>query len=242
MVPDENSMEDPLCNSSFGSMVTLDYVTPLTGYEPKEMELTDADELNLATSSDIYFQNALEDTASFPNVPDADDDELAEFLAVVVDRTGQPVEVRSNSDHFSCDVRNLKSAQSHFLLVTQSKRMIDRTGDLLKKGSLRSVKALMQRLGLCWMNSEKRLSLNTVRKFFTTNSLQLKQNKIAEFYKKNYCDNNRIFVKFINKILQRWRNCKYSKILPSMSSPRSSSRIRRPLRNYLEDFKNCKMK
>ena len=28
MVPDENSMEDPLCNSSFGSMVSLDYVTP----------------------------------------------------------------------------------------------------------------------------------------------------------------------------------------------------------------------
>ena len=33
--------------------------------------------------------------------------------------------------------------------------------------------------------------------------LQLKPNKIAEFYKKNYCDNNRIFVKFINKILRR---------------------------------------
>ena len=32
--------------------------------------------------------------------------------------------------------------------------MIDRTGDLLKKGSLRSVKALMHRLGQCWMNSE----------------------------------------------------------------------------------------
>ena len=29
-VPDENSMEDPLCNSSFGSMVSLDYVTPDT--------------------------------------------------------------------------------------------------------------------------------------------------------------------------------------------------------------------
>ena len=26
---------------------------------------------------------------------------------------------------------------------------------------------------------------------------------IAEVYKRNYCDNNRIFVKFINKILQR---------------------------------------
>ena len=32
MVPDENSMEDPLCNSSFGSMVSLDYVTPDTGW------------------------------------------------------------------------------------------------------------------------------------------------------------------------------------------------------------------
>ena len=128
LVPDEISMEDLLCDSSLGSMVTLDCVTSLTGYEPKEMELTDADELNLATSSDIYFQNTLDDTASFPNVPDVDDDELAEFLAVVVDRTGQPVEVRSNSDHFSCDIRNLKSAQSQFPLVTQPKRMISQTG------------------------------------------------------------------------------------------------------------------
>ena len=120
-------MEDPLCNSSFGSMVTLDYVTPDTGYEPKDMELADINERNLTTSSDVYFQNTLEDTASFPNVPDVDDDELAEYLSVVVDRTGQPVEVRSNSDQFSCDIRNLKSAQSQFPLVTQPKRMISQT-------------------------------------------------------------------------------------------------------------------
>ena len=31
--PDEISIEDPLCNSSWESMVTLDYVTPHTGYE-----------------------------------------------------------------------------------------------------------------------------------------------------------------------------------------------------------------
>ena len=127
MVPDENSMEDPLCNSSFGSMVSLDYVTPDTGYEPKDMELADTNGLNFATSSDIYFQDILVDTASFPN-PDIDDDELAKFLAVVVDRTGQPVEVRSNSDHFSCSARNVKSAQSQFPLVTQSERMINQTG------------------------------------------------------------------------------------------------------------------
>ena len=132
MVPDENSMEDPLCNSSFGSMVSLDYVTPDTGYEPKDMELADTNELNLATSSDINFQDILEDTVSFPN-PDIDDDELAKFLAVVVDRTGQPVEVRSNSDHFSCSARNVKSAQSQFPLVTQSKRMINQTGGLVEE-------------------------------------------------------------------------------------------------------------
>ena len=194
-------MEDPLCDSSFGSMVTLDYVNTLTGFEPKDMELTDANEQNLATTSDIYFQNALDDTASFSNVPDVDDNQLAEFLAVVVDSTGQPVEVRSNNDQFSCDIRNLKSAQSQFPLVTQPKRMFSQTGGLLKKGSLRSVKALTHRLGQCWMNSEERLSLNTVRKFFITNSLQLKPNKIEKFYKKNLCDNNRIFVQFISKIL-----------------------------------------
>ena len=35
LVPDENSMKDPLCNSSFGSMVSLDYVTPDTGVIPE---------------------------------------------------------------------------------------------------------------------------------------------------------------------------------------------------------------
>ena len=78
--PDEISMEDPLCDSSLGSMVTLDYVTPLTGYEPKDMELTDADELNLATSSDIYFQNALDDTASFPTFLTSTTMSLQNFL------------------------------------------------------------------------------------------------------------------------------------------------------------------
>ena len=127
MVPDDDSMNDPLCNSAIGSMVTFDYVTPDTGYEPKDMEFTDTNELNIAASSDIYFQDTLEDTVSLSN-PDIDDNELAKLLAVVVDRTGQPVEVRSNSDHFSCDVRNVKSAQSQFPLITQPKRMISQTG------------------------------------------------------------------------------------------------------------------
>ena len=126
----EVPFQTPLCDSSLGSVVTSDYVTPLTGYEPKqEMNLADAEEPNLTTSSDIYFQNALGDISSYPNDPDVDDNELAEFLAVVVDRTGKPVEVRSNNDQFSCDTRNLKSAQSQFPLVTQPE-MICQTGEV----------------------------------------------------------------------------------------------------------------
>ena len=60
------------------------------------------------------------------------------------------------------------------------------------------------------MNSEERLSLNMVRKFFIMNSLQLKPNKIAEFYKKNYCDNNRIFVqKFQNSTFDEFTKQKF---------------------------------
>ena len=125
----ERSRSNPLCDFRLGTVVTSDYETPLTGYEPKkDLNLTNAEELDLATTSDIYWQHTLDDTASFPNDPDVDDNQLAEFLAVVVDRTGKPVEVRSNNDQFSCDIRNLKSAQSQFLLVTQPKRMISQTG------------------------------------------------------------------------------------------------------------------
>ena len=100
----------------------------LTGYEPKQdLNLTAAEELDLTTSSDIYFQNTLGDISSYSNDPDVDDNELAEFLAVVVDRTGKPVEVRGNNDQFSCDTRNLKSAQNQFPLVTQPE-MICQTG------------------------------------------------------------------------------------------------------------------
>ena len=146
--PNERSMSNPLCNSSLGSVVTSDYVTPLTGYEPKQdLNLTDAEELDLTTSGDIYFQNTLDDLASFPNDPDVDDNELAEFLAVVVDRTGKPVEVRSNKDQFSCDTRNLKSAQNQFPLVTQPE-MICQTGGSVQ-ARIAEERESSHRLGQC---------------------------------------------------------------------------------------------
>ena len=92
------------------------------------MELTGTNELNNAASSDIYFQDSLEDTAPLSD-PYIDDDELGKLLAIVVDRTGQPVLERSDSDHFPSSLRNVKSAQNQFPLVTQAKRMVDRTGE-----------------------------------------------------------------------------------------------------------------
>ena len=47
-------------------------------------------------------------------------------MSVMVDRTGEPVE-RSAIDHFLCSVRNVKSAQNQFLVITQAERMVDRT-------------------------------------------------------------------------------------------------------------------
>ena len=126
--PNERFRSNPLCDFRLGTVVTSDYETPLTGYKPKQdLNLTNAEELDLATTSDIYWQHTLDDYASFPNDPDVDDNQLAEFLAVVVDRTGKLVEMRSNNDQFSCDIRNLKSAQNQFPLVTQPE-MICQTG------------------------------------------------------------------------------------------------------------------
>ena len=97
----------------------------------------------------------------------------------------------------------MKSAQNQFPLVTQSKRMIDRTGRPVEERIAEERESSNAQIRTLLNEQQKRLSLNIVRKFFITNPLQLKQNKIAEFHKRNYCDNNRIFVKFINKILKR---------------------------------------
>ena len=74
-------------------MVTSDYVTLLTGYEPKkDLNLVNTEELDLAATSDVYWQHTLDDDASL-NDPNVDDNQLAKYLAVVVDSTGKPVEM-----------------------------------------------------------------------------------------------------------------------------------------------------
>ena len=139
-----------LCNSANGTFVTLDDYLPITGYEPNAMEFTGTMELNDAIFSDINFQDSLDYTAPSSDLY-MDDDALGKLLAevhrdyadyrraegvsvspssvsVMVDRTGEPVE-RSDSDHFGFSVRNVKSAQNQFPVITQAERMVDRTGE-----------------------------------------------------------------------------------------------------------------
>ena len=142
---------------------------------------------------------------------------------------------KSNLDQFRFGVRDTYSAHNQFPAITQAEKMVDRTGNPWERAFP------VHRLGPCLRNREKCSSQNAARKFLITNSKQLEKNKNVKFYKKNYVVSKRIFVKFINKILLRWRNYEDSRVLPSIRT-RSSSRTRTPLWNYLEDYKNCKMK
>ena len=68
VVPDENSMEDPLCNSSFGSMVSLDYVTPDTETKPYKSELLSQEEVE---SRGFVWNGNSSDLSSHDELPEA---------------------------------------------------------------------------------------------------------------------------------------------------------------------------
>ena len=114
------------------------------------MEFTGTTELNDAIFSDTNFQDSLDYTAPSSDLY-MDDDALGKLLAevhrdyadyrcseglsvspssmsVMVDRTGKPVE-KSDFDRFGFSVRNVKSAQRQFPVITQAERMVDRTGE-----------------------------------------------------------------------------------------------------------------
>ena len=117
----------PCATSAWGPWPLQTTETPLTGYEPnKDLNLVNTEELDLAATSDIYWQHTLDDDASL-NDPNVDDNQLAKYLAVVVESTGKPAELRSSNDQFSCDTRNLKGAQNQFPVVSQTE-MICQTG------------------------------------------------------------------------------------------------------------------
>ena len=137
MTHNDSMNVNTLCNFANGTFVTLDNCTPDTGYEPNVMEFTGTTELNNAASSDINFQDSLDYTALSSDFY-IDDDELGKLLAEVH---------RDGVDYRLAEGVNVSPSSVSV--------MVDRTGNLWKRGLLRSVKAQMHRLGPClWTETD----------------------------------------------------------------------------------------
>ena len=151
---------------------------------------------------------------------------------------------RVTSISFVC-VRNVYSAHNQFPAITQTERMVDRTGKPVEEitGIAEERESSSAQMRTLFNEQRRTIIAECCEKVShhetpSSSSRTRTQNSTGRIMV-----SNRIFVKFINKILLRWRNYENSRVLPSIRSPdRSSSRIRTLLWNYLEDYKNCKMK
>ena len=223
----ERSRSNPLCDFRLGTVATSDYETPLTGYEPKkDLNLVNTEELDLAATSDIYWQHTLDDNTSL-NDPNVDDNQLAMYLAGVVESTGRPVELRSSKDQFSCDTGNLKSAQSQFPLVTQPEMICQTGGSVQARIAEERENAHAQ---IRTMLDEQRRTI-----IAECNEKVLHHELLAAHAEQD----RKVLQEELLRQQQEFREVHEQ----DLSSPRrNSSRIRRLLWNYLEDFKNYRMK
>ena len=162
LMTDGDSMTiNNLCDSANGTFVTLDDYLPLTGYEPKRHGASPMPRSSTTRSSRIpSTTQPLRQTSTWMTTRSA-----------------------SYSQKYT-EITPITAVQKVWVSVRRQclSWSIER-GNLWKRWLLRSVKAPVRRLGLCLMSKEKRLSQNVARKSLITNSLQLKQNKIAEFYR-----------------------------------------------------------
>ena len=159
-------------------------------------------------------------------------------LSVVFDRTGKPVGERNVDQSIGFGVtRNTYSAHSKFSENTQAEKVVDRTRKPVERNSSNAqVRTLLdeQRQMIIAEYCDK----VSHHEFQAARAEEERRILLEELWRQQ-----RIFVKFINKVLQRWRNYENSRVLPSIrSQDESSSRTRTLLWNYQEDYNNYKMK
>ena len=238
-----DTVENDLRHSAKGSNDAYDVTHSLTGYEPND---TVVNELVNSQGSFSYITPSsdldMDDTTLGKLLTEAHR-EYADYrspegvsvsqssLSVVFDRTGKLVGERNVDQSIGFGVtRNTYSAHSKFSENTQAEKVVDRSGKPVGENS---------------SNAQIKTLLDEQRQMIIAEcySMQLEPKKNVEFYKKNYGVSKWIFVKFINKVLLRWRNYENSRVLPSIrSQDGSSSRTRTLLWNYQEDDKSYKMK
>ena len=137
-----DSVENNLRHSAKGSLDAYDVTHSLTGYEPNDTvsnELVDSQgPFSYVTPSS---DQDIDDTTLGKLLTEAHR-EYADYrslegvfvsqssLSVASDRTGKPVG-KSNIDQFSFGVRNTYRAHNQFPAITQTEKMVDRTGKLV---------------------------------------------------------------------------------------------------------------
>ena len=139
-----DSVENNLRHSVKGSLDAYDVTFFLTGYEPNDTvsnELVDSQGsfsyVTLSSDQDIddtklgtLLTEAHREYADCRSLEGVFVSQSS--LSVVVDRTGKPVG-KSNIDPLSYGVRNAYSAHNQFSAITQTERIVDRTGKLVEE-------------------------------------------------------------------------------------------------------------
>ena len=216
---DLDSVTNNLRDSAKGSNDGYDVAFSLTGYEPNDTELQRAhwlpgslfhvtpslDQDMDDTTLGKLFTEIHRDYADY-RCPEGERVSPSS-LSVASDRTGKPVG-KSNIDQFSLVSETRAVLTISFLQSPKLKKWSIERGNPWKESLelLRSGKALAHRLGLCSMNEDEIIIAECCEKVLITNSKQVEHNKIVKFYIKHYDVSKWIFVKFINKVLLRWRN------------------------------------
>ena len=124
------------------------------------------------------------------------------------------------------------------------RKRLERTHGLeIDRGDPVSTEAQKHRLGLCSTIKKSKFLQSAKQELINTNFKQLEPTKINNFFKDIYCSKIWNYVKLIKEVLLKWKSLGSSRVLHStLLQEENSSRIRTLYWNFLDGYRNCKMK
>ena len=229
-----DTVENNLRHSAKESNDAYDVPISLTGYEPNYMAFSELNDSQgsfsyITPSSGLDIDNttlgkllteAHREHADYRNPEGVSVSQSS--LSVVFDRTGKLVGERNVDQSIGFGVtRNTYSAHSKFSESTQAEKMVDRTGKLVGENSSNAqIRTLLE--------EQRQMIIAECCEKIGHHELQAaRAEEERPFLREEHSVSKKIFVKFINKVLVRWRNYENSRVLQSIrSQDESSSRTR----------------